>query len=816
MSSQRDDPIDQAFSCLQQIVCTVNSLDKSQWSEADTRLKLVDHIVFDVLGWSKTAAKVEERAGSGFTDYSLRKNSCTRLIVEAKKDSLSFGLTARHSGHAYNLNGPVFNPSAQDAIFQAITYSAFKSCELACVTNGSEWIIFRANRLGDGRDTLEGKGFVFSSLEQILAHFRTFFDLASEAAVTALSYRGAFQRAEGSPIRSLDFLKAYRSPASKHLIERGEFASDFDMIMSSFFERLKGDQDAEMVDKCFVVTAESNLADAKLLRIADDLVAKIRGLDTETGKALVDLIESAKLQQKNRFILLVGNKGAGKSTFIDRFFRHVLPSHIAVGIVLLRLDLGLNSGQADSVAQWLNKRLLEACEKEVFSGHNTDWNDCIGKIFFDEYQRWSTQTMFHLYNKDREQFKIEFGRHVETIRAQDPHEYIRRLLGFIIKSGKKVPCLVFDNTDHFTIQFQEAVFQYARSLYESEFCIVLLPITDKTSWQLSKHGALQSFESESLVLPLPDAKRVIERRIRFLMDKVADDDDARRKSYFLSRGIRLKLDDISGFVSSLNRIFIESPDTSQWISGLANSDIRRLLELTKDAIASPHLQLDHLLRAHMAGTTEVVPEYRIKRAIIKRRYDIYPTGEHSFVQNLYGLCLDPPTTPLLGVRILQFLRDSVNQMDRSSRDFVEIDSLHEYFTSLGIHPEVVNAWLTCLLQTGLILNYDPTIVQLDDNSRVELSPSGLTHLTWGTADADYIQIMLDVTPVRDRAVFDQIANAHSDFRSRWADAVCAFIGYLISEDSLWCRVPEHENFAGQTRLIKRLEWRARQLRQNQQ
>ncbi len=89
---QRDDPIDQAFSCLQQIVCTVNSLDKSQWSEADTRLKLVDHIVFDVLGWSKTAAKVEERAGSGFTDYSLRKNSCTRLIVEAKKDSLSFTL----------------------------------------------------------------------------------------------------------------------------------------------------------------------------------------------------------------------------------------------------------------------------------------------------------------------------------------------------------------------------------------------------------------------------------------------------------------------------------------------------------------------------------------------------------------------------------------------------------------------------------------------------------------------------------------------------------------------------------------------------
>ena len=40
---------------------------------------------------------------------------------------------------------------------------------------------------------------------------------------------------------------------------------------------------------------------------------------------------------------------------------------------------------------------------------------------------------------------------------------------------------------------------------------------------------------------------------------------------------------------------------------------------------------------------------RIKQAIIKRRYDIYPVGEHSFVQNLFSMSLEPPTTPLLGV-----------------------------------------------------------------------------------------------------------------------------------------------------------------------
>src|SRR5262249_22956559 len=130
------------------------------------------------------------------------KNSA-RMVVEAKKDNIGFDLEHRQSARAYKLNGPVFNAAAKSAIAQAVVYSAFKNCELACVTNGAEWIIFRANRLGDGQDTLEGKGFVFSSLADIKENFRAFFDLISKPAVEGLRYRGEFQKAEGTPIRDL-------------------------------------------------------------------------------------------------------------------------------------------------------------------------------------------------------------------------------------------------------------------------------------------------------------------------------------------------------------------------------------------------------------------------------------------------------------------------------------------------------------------------------------------------------------------------------------------------------------------------------------
>ena len=480
--------------------------------------------------------------------------------------------------------------------------------------------------------------------------------------------------------------------------------------------------------------------------------------------------------------------------------------------MVLRVDLSLNSGDVGGVVQWLHHRMIEECEKVVFPSDAHDWDDYMGKMFFDDYIRWTSGTMSHLYQQDKTAFKIEFGRHIEKIRETQMHEYIKRLIRYITKSNKKIPCLVFDNTDHFTIQFQEAVFQYARSLYESEFCVVIVPITDKTSWQLSKQGALQSFESEALFLPVPHSKRVIERRVAFLLEKSQDEDHERRGTYFLSRGIRLKVEDIAGFAASLNRVFVESKDTARWIGGLANHDIRRMLELTKDVIASPHLKLDDLLKAHVAGESEVIAEHRIKQAIIKRRYDIYPVGEHSFVQNLFSMSLEPPTTPLLGVRILQFLRDATETPDQHEHEFVPVDAVHEHFTALGVHPTVTQSWLAPMLHTGLILNYDPSVMEVDRGASVEVSPSGTIHLAWATMDRDYLQMMRDVTPLRDKAVYDVIVNGYTNYRQKWAQSLKAFIEYLLSEDGIWCRVPDHSSFAGQVSVTKRLERLVRQLR----
>lgn len=811
------DSLDYAYAQFSKILDEVSQLDKKKWSEADTRTKVISRILYEVLGWSKNEASEEERAGSGYTDYTLKIDNKAKAIVEAKRDNIPFGFEARQSSKAYILNGKAFNTEAKDAINQAVVYSAFKNCELACATNGDEWIVFRALRMGDGKETLEGKGFIFSSLASIKENFRLFYDLLSKYSAEILAFRGEFQKAEGLPIRDLSFFKPARNPLTKKLLDRGEYASDFDVIMSTFFERLKGDEDHDMIKKCFVVSSESDLADEKLLRLTQALAEKIRRINSDTGKQLVELIEGVKLQQKNRFVLLVGNKGAGKTTFIDRFFDLIIPAKTKDSIVLLRADLSFSTGDADGVIEWLNRELLKICEDAVFTSEKDGWDECVGKIFFDEYQRWSTRTMVNLYEKDKGEFKIEFGRHIEKIREDRPHEYIKRLIAYITKSNLKIPCIIFDNTDHYSVEFQERVFQYARSIYESELCIVIMPITDKTSWQLSKQGALQSFESEYLSLPTPKPDQIIERRISYLFEKLKDEE--RGQEYFFSKGVmRLKVNDIAKFASSLNQLLVESSQTSQWIGGLANNEVRRLLELTRDVISSPHLRLDDLFKAQVIGTSDVIPEYKIKNALIKRRYDIYPVGEHSFIQNVFSNSLENPSSPLLGVRVLQFLRDvNLNENDTAQEEYeyIPTDSVYEYFAMMNIAPATVKQVIAQQLKFGLVLNADPTIIDIEKVHRIRLSPSGRVHLSWATYDVDYIQIMKDITPLRCSDTHSTIINSYRNFRVLWRSANIAFINYLLTEDAMYCIIPEHSDFSRQSLINKKLERLSRKLEDEQ-
>jgi hypothetical protein len=516
------EPIDSAKEKFDAFVEQINTLGfwDSINSEADVRMKIIDPVFCDILGWPKQELHLESSAGKQFIDYCGTIKGLNRLIIETKKEARDLGVNAEHAARYFKLNGAVFaTEAAKEGIDQAIRYCGHKNVELACVTNGRQWAIFRGARGIDGTNTLDGLACTFGSLEGIQGKFKEFYELLSYNSIEEYSYRAAFRQAEGQPIRQKTVKAPARDPASRSMMPAGKLSQDLDRVMQSFFRDLTGEQDAEARRACFVTTSESTAAERGLERISEDLREKVKSLNTESTSELTEAIQRVKETKKDELVLLVGTKGAGKTTFIDRFFADVLPKKILDDCVIVRIDLSKSGGNSEGVARWLDEHFLEAAEGATFPKGSPTYDEIQG-MFFGEYQRWSEGHAKHLYESDKTQFKIEFGRHIENIRQTRPHYYITHLLFRIVQAHQKIPCLVFDNADHFDVPFQQAVFNYAHSLCTEAICLVILPITDTTSWQLAKQGPLQSFYTDSFFLPTPPTELVLRKRIEYIEMKI--------------------------------------------------------------------------------------------------------------------------------------------------------------------------------------------------------------------------------------------------------------------------------------------------------
>ena len=530
------------------------------------------------------------------------------------------------------------------------------------------------------------------------------------------------------------------------------------------------------------------------------MIAKIRDLDADSGDELVELIRRAKVSGRNEFVILVGTKGAGKSTFIERFFRHVLPADIAGDCIVLRVDLAKAEVGPDGVAEWVNQRLLATAEQTVFKGAPT--YDELQGIFFGEYERWRIGQYKHLYDSDKQQFKILFGKHMDNVRERRPHEYICRMLGDVVRSRKKLPCLVFDNADHHSVEFQEAVFKYARSIYHEQLCLVVVPVTDVTTWKLSRHGAIKSFDSESLYLPTPDTRRIIERRIQYIGGKVEATRRGQSAEYFFNRGITLSLENIAAFAACLERVFVQTGVVARWIANLANFNVREILHLTRKVISSPHLDAPMLLKVYIAKSTLILDQRRIKEAIIREGYDIYPAGRAEFVQNIFDIGSVQETTPLLGIRILQLLRDC-RKRPLGRDEFIDLGELYGYLGAMGIEEPVAEEWLGSLLENELCFAYDPTIRDITQAERVQLAPAGLQHLIWAKEDWDYIRAMSEVAPYHSQHYYEQAMHCcEQKTRRAQLEGIANFFEYVASEDKQFCLVPDHAQFAGQKSISR--------------
>jgi len=140
--------IDYGHSKLHHVIETYGKLKLADANEAETRKKVIDTILEDVLGWiPEEDIRYEERVCEDeqitVADYSV-KTATTVIVVEAKKASKCFELPINKTSGV--MGGVLKEGEVGRTIRQVRDYARKLSIPFAVATNGNAWIIFPAVR----------------------------------------------------------------------------------------------------------------------------------------------------------------------------------------------------------------------------------------------------------------------------------------------------------------------------------------------------------------------------------------------------------------------------------------------------------------------------------------------------------------------------------------------------------------------------------------------------------------------------------------------------------------------------------------------
>ncbi len=783
--------LDDAFQKAQEIIKDVNDNVAGILSEEDSKIQIINRLVHECLGWSYSDFKAETKHENGFSDYILNDNGKPLLLIEAKKIGvLIVGTAEKNRVRHLKISGPALKNS-MSGIDQATSYAAPNGLSVAVVTDGIVWIIFKTFIPGENFKTKDA--IVFPSLESVIADFSMFFDLLAKEKFKKKIYNSIFDEIHQKRLLLVQKLVSPIEESEITISQKSEIAFDLDQIFSTFFAKLTGDNNENLLFECFVESHESRIADFSLEKMTTSVLGNIvpsgKNVDDELAMLIQSNVEiESSPTESGQTIFIVGPTGAGKTTFLDRFFKRTLSKLIRDQCVLIRINCLDATGKEDTALDWMTETIIKELESEIYVNGTPDWDDLLG-LYHGEYLKRSNGVDKQLYLRDKNAFKEKFGQFLDDKVEGDREGYLKRLLVDAVKNRKMLPILLIDNTDEFSSDFKQKLFQFSQALRRHIYhCLVIFPVTDKSAWAFSKTDIFGIYASRSFFLPTPSPREVFRKRIDFLKNKLnkVSSDGAAKKNYFSNKGIKISIDNINGFAHILESVFVDHDYTSKTIGELTNYNIRRTLLLSQRVMTSSVLKIEDLIKSFVAGESVTTDFTKFMDALVRGDYDIYKKGDNHEIYPIFQVDSEVRQSPLLKLRILSLL-DSMRKGSRSIEEkHLQVQSIIDYFDAIGCAESAVDRALISLIEAGLIELYDTSLRQLSTDQNLAISYRGMAHLRLASRNSVFFYQMALTTAIADDEVASKISSIYKsniESLTKIENVMDAFYNFLVNEDA---------------------------------
>ncbi len=765
---------------LEELNAEFKELDISTFNEADTRFRFIDKILTHCLNWEPKDINNEDVRDNHYADYKL--NLFRPIAVwEAKRTGNYFELPVGITKLILPLKSICKdNPEIKKALQQVSRYCHERGIQIGVVANGWQIIAFIANR-SDSIAPLDGDALVIPSLDVFINNYKEVWNCLSkngfqEDYLTKKLIGGV---EEQLPPKLSSTITGY--PGIKN---RNPFQVELEILSDLVLEDVIKDKsiEKEFLTDCYCKSgslSQYSVLSKQILSTrynylfeSNDKKATLEQIATKKGIS-GELLELFANSLSKRPILLIGDVGAGKSTFIDNLLLVEAPQ-VFEKSVTFKIDLGskaiISLDVRASIIKIIKDQLLETYKIDI----NDD--DFVRHAYFIELENFKKSVVVkRLYEIDKikaVEKEIEFL----TDLISDEIGHIKKSLEHISKNHKKQIIVFIDNCDQRNDVDQETAFLISQEFATDWPVIVFVCLRPETFHRTKKkEGALSGYHPKAFTIAPPRIDDVINKRLSFAQKITSGEVPLSRLQNKTSFS---KLDTlIQCFKDSLER----NSGLFTFFENVSNGNIRKAIELLKKFFGSGHVDTEKILDIVETSGNYVIPVHEVLRSVIFGD-NVYYSPYNSEIINLFDIRTNDPKDHFTIPLILGLLHDySVNNRNQG---FVPISEIYAYLQKNGFLPSAIDLTLNFMYSKGLFetsekgnsLNMEKSALM------IRATGTGVYHINHLVNSFTYIDAIVVDVPIFESSTRAQIVNTF-DIKKR-LDRAIVFADYL---DNLWAK-----------------------------
>ncbi|MEZ7507347.1 hypothetical protein [Flavobacterium sp. Arc2] len=643
-------------------------------NEAETRFKIIDTILNDVLKWPKDPISVEKFINGNRADYVLKgKNNKPLLILESKKNGIYFelpnGTNTKKGFQKILLETLLTNDEIKKAVFQVKEYAEDLQAPFASICNGKVWIIFKLPPTFKPWKKLSA--YVINDIDFFINDLTHAINILGYDSVTQKDSLGQNIGVSKKTFPEIYYPKnnitAYNTPVNSN-----KYAGPLNTLSRKYLGSIN-ETDADFMNSCYV----SNKGKYDDLQkdvqgfLHDSLTPYFKNLgfrdftDDKAGGAFgIRIAETVKRQNLHNVMILFGGRGAGKSTFLKRFLFYIKPREIEMYAHIALIGLLQSSQTRVELTDEIWKKIL--VEIDVNNLRNGTRADLL-ELFSEEFEIYKKQILVGLEETNTEyqsllrQFVLEKTNDIKLFCEKISIKW---------KDKNKTLIIFLDNMDQLSPDLQDVCFLTSVEIAEKLGCLVIVSMREERYYDAQSRGVLDAYQSPGFHLSSPVIPEVVIKRIDYILEQLKYTTDL--DTEFGIKNLN-ELNTLNAFFNICkNQLKRKNSPLSYFLRYATHGDVRQALEFFKGFLTSGYTNIDEMA-PHSDWVFQV--HQVIKPMMIPDRF--FYDERKSKIPNLYQLRNDIDSSHFTGLRILNALHNRIS--DKGTNGFIDAKFLIQNF-----------------------------------------------------------------------------------------------------------------------------------------